>query len=365
MKSFLFATFLLLFVQASVADPVAKNVGKIPLLFTEQIFPVDESGAIVSPGDVSAQVAHLITKVGELLEKYGSGWEKAARIHLCVTSSEVEKEARMVTDVVFRDTPMTWVVSKLPKEGAVIAIDVVAATEFGEKGGPGVKVLPAGARIFISGQASRLKGMEPATRGTMEQLQGTLEQFGRALSDAAQIKSFLGPMDDIEAARAAIESFFPEGETPPLVFVEWESSLPIEIELVAAGGRAVPGNKPMDFITPEGMTASPVFCRVVRVNYGDLVFISGLNGDDIYKPNEQVDVIFQDLEKLVGKHKSDLRHLVKATYYVSENDVSTGLNKLRPDYYDPARPPAASKAMVAGCGDGSTITIDMIAVAGE
>jgi enamine deaminase RidA (YjgF/YER057c/UK114 family) len=121
----------------------------------------------------------------------------------------------------------------------------------------------------------------------------------------------------------------------------------------------------MDFITPEGMTDSPVFCRVVRVNYGDLVFISGLNGDDIYKPNEQVNVIFQDLKKLVGKHKSDLRHLVKATYYVSENDVSTGLNKLRPDYYDPARPPAASKAMVAGCGDGSTITIDMIAVAGE
>jgi hypothetical protein len=97
-----------------------------------------------------AQVAHLITKVGELLEKYGSGWEKAARIHLCVTSSEVEKEARMVTDVVFRDTPMTWVVSKLPKEGAVIAIDVVAATEFGEKGGPGVKVLPAGCPEFLS-----------------------------------------------------------------------------------------------------------------------------------------------------------------------------------------------------------------------
>jgi enamine deaminase RidA (YjgF/YER057c/UK114 family) len=161
------------------------------------------------------------------------------------------------------------------------------------------------------------------------------------------------------------KAFFPEGETPPLVFVEWESSLPIEIELVAAGGRAVPGNKPMDFITPEGMTASPVFCRVVRVNYGDLVFVSGLNGDDICKPNEQVNVIFQDLKKLVGEHRSDLRHLVKATYYVSENDVSTELNKLRPDYYDPARPPAASKAMVAGCGDGSTITIDMIAVAEE
>ena len=127
----------------------------------------------------------------------------------------------------------------------------------------------------------------------------------------------------------------------------------------------MPGSKPMDFITPEGMTASPVFCRVVRVNYGDLVFVSGIDGDGAREPSEQVNALFQNLKKLVGEQKSDLRHLAKATYYVSENDVSTELNKLRPDYYDPARPPAASKAMVAGCGSGGTITIDMIAVAGE
>lgn len=365
MKSLLLFLGSLCLTAVAYAEPVAKNAGNVPLLFTEQVLPVDDSGAVVSPGDAVGQITHLITIVGELLETHQSGWEKAARIHLCVTSPEVEKEVRAVTEAIFRDVPLTWVVSKLPKPGALVAVDVVATTEFGEKGGPRAKVLPAGVRIFVSGQASSLKGMEAATRGTMEQLQNTMEQLGRSLSDSAQIKSFLGPMDDADIAREVIAEFFPEGETPPLVFVEWKSSRPIEIELVASGGRSRPGSEPMEFITPAGMTASPVYCRVVRVNFGKLIFVSGLNGDDIYKPNGQVNVLFGQLKELVEAHKSDLRHLVKGTYYVSESDVSTEFNKVRPDYYDPARPPAASKAMVAGCGDGSTITIDMIAVVGE
>jgi hypothetical protein len=60
---------------------------------------------------------------------------------------------------------------------------------------------------------------------------------------------------------------------------------------------------------------------------------------------------------------SDLKHLVKATYYVSGDAVSLGLNQLRPRYYDPLRPPAASKAIVPGVGYSSrTLTMDMIAV---
>ena len=59
----------------------------------------------------------------------------------------------------------------------------------------------------------------------------------------------------------------------------------------------------------------------------------------------------------------DFRHLVKATYYVSDDPASRALNELRPRHYDPARPPAASKAMVAGVGaPGRAITLDMIAV---
>jgi hypothetical protein len=48
---------------------------------------------------------------------------------------------------------------------------------------------------------------------------------------------------------------------------------------------------------------------------------------------------------------------------VSGEAVSLGLNQQRPRYYDPARPPAASKALVIGVSAGKrTLSMDMIAV---
>jgi hypothetical protein len=73
--------------------------------------------------------------------------------------------------------------------------------------------------------------------------------------------------------------------------------------------------------------------------------------------------LFSITERLTAAAGSDLKHLVKATYYVTDNDVSTWHNKLRPSYYAPERPPAASKAMVLGTGrEKRTITWDLIAV---
>ena len=58
-----------------------------------------------------------------------------------------------------------------------------------------------------------------------------------------------------------------------------------------------------------------------------------------------------------------MRHLVKATYYVSDNDAARWVDRTRPRVFDPVRPPAASKLMVHGVGHPRrTMTVDMIAV---
>jgi hypothetical protein len=58
-----------------------------------------------------------------------------------------------------------------------------------------------------------------------------------------------------------------------------------------------------------------------------------------------------------------MRHLVKATYYVSDNDAARWIDRTRPKRFDPVRPPAASKLMVHGVGHPHrTMTVDMIAV---
>jgi enamine deaminase RidA (YjgF/YER057c/UK114 family) len=109
------------------------------------------------------------------------------------------------------------------------------------------------------------------------------------------------------------------------------------------------------------MTASPIYSRVSRINDGRRIYASGLYGAG-EDGAAQVKDIFAQLDDVLKKSGSDFHHLAKATYYVSTDDASKKLNELRPSYYDPKRPPAASKASVVGVGvKDRGITIDMIA----
>jgi enamine deaminase RidA (YjgF/YER057c/UK114 family) len=117
------------------------------------------------------------------------------------------------------------------------------------------------------------------------------------------------------------------------------------------------------YLTPPGTTSTKVYSRIARVNHGKLIYISNLYG---HSPEAagQVREIFNSLGEVLSESGSDFEHLVKATYYVSDDDASNRLNDLRPKFYNPQRPPAASKAKVNSVGQaGKTVTMDMIAVA--
>ena len=53
----------------------------------------------------------------------------------------------------------------------------------------------------------------------------------------------------------------------------------------------------------------------------------------------QVEAIFEKLSSLLAEAGSDLGHLVKAMYYVTDEPTTTALGQLRARYYDPKRPP--------------------------
>jgi enamine deaminase RidA (YjgF/YER057c/UK114 family) len=181
-----------------------------------------------------------------------------------------------------------------------------------------------------------------------------------------QLRAFLSPLSGAASVKQEMAKFYEGTLVPPLSLVEWESSLPIEIELLAmvpAGQGRVNERDAVAYVTPPGMSASPVFSRVARVRGDRTVYISGLYAHDVRDAEVQVRDVFDQLGHVLNDTGSDFRHLVKATYYVSDADASAKLNAVRPDFYDPARPPAASKAMVRGVGRaGRTMTLDMIAV---
>jgi enamine deaminase RidA (YjgF/YER057c/UK114 family) len=221
--------------------------------------------------------------------------------------------------------------------------------------------------VYISGQAAK-GGLAEATQGTLKQLHETLESLGLNKKNIIQIKSFLSPMSSLSLVEKEFSEFFKGDAMPPLVFVDWISNDPvIEIELIASSpATPVTAGAQIEYITPPGMSPSPVYSKVTRLNYGKKVYLSTIYGQKSSDSNAELTGIFNSMRAVLALGGSDFTHLLKATYYISNDQYSKSLADLRPKYYDPSRPPAASKAMVKGVGlDGAGISIDMIGTVGK
>jgi len=263
---------------------------------------------------------------------------------------------------------LTLIHSGLPG-GAMVAADAIIAAPAG--GGsetlsitPDSATLPAHRDILqVSGRAARSGTLEEATRETMAQLLRVIAEAGSGPSDVVQVKTFLQPMEQWEHAKKAIEEAFGEHPVPPIVIVEWTSSLPTEIEMIAATPNRAETTETVTFFTPEGDKPSPVFSRVARVHADQVIFVSGIPTASNETAFEETKRVFARLHDVTTSAGSDLRHLAKATYYVSDDQFSKQLNEVRPHVYDPERPPAASKVEVSSTGNGaSKMVMDFIAV---
>ena len=352
----------------------------VALIHSSQILPIDDQGRVV-PDD--QQIETVLNRLDAALQHAGSGLNRVVKLHVALAKAEWHPKVReaFAKRIPDRDGP-AWnvVVGELARPGALVAIDAVATTDAkpapgrvertvvpglpGQSPGATLAVLPAGARVNISGQAETDDDLATATRKTLESLDDSLKHIGLGKEHVVQVKAFFLPMKSAEIVEQEVARFFGDATAPPLVMVDWKSSpsQPIEIELIASAPEPG-GAEAVEYLSTPWLKPSPVFSRIVRVNHGDLAYVSGLVGPEGASGVGQVEAIFADLNAILAEAGSDLRHLAKATYYVSDDDASQALNTLRPRYYDPARPPAASKAVVPGVGHiGRSVSVDMIAV---
>jgi enamine deaminase RidA (YjgF/YER057c/UK114 family) len=146
----------------------------------------------------------------------------------------------------------------------------------------------------------------------------TLEFVGATPADVVQAKCFVTPIESADDVKAAFEKVF--HRDLPIVMVEWKSNLPIEIELIA---QAPPREDApaIEYLTPSGATPSPLFARISRLSgASDIIYTAGIFSAQPGSGEEQVKSIFEQLTKTLDATGSDLRHLAKATYYVSDDD---------------------------------------------
>lgn len=369
--------------DSKTGTSAAVIVGDQPLVHTTQVLP-PVSGSPDFEADPNTQVRQVLNRLDRLLRTAGSGLDRTVKLNVYVAEKKIIAIVQNELARTFGDEhkpAVALIVSTLPNSNALVAVDAVATTtvdpgravrisrlsknEVADAADHVVSIVPAGSRIYVSGQAAQSESLAEATRSTLEQLHETLKFLGRRPDDILQVKCFLQPMAQADVVQTEIRRFLGTRMVPPISLVEWQSgsTVPIEIELVAFGGSNRTGPV-VEYLTPPGMKASPVFSRVARINHSKSIYVSGLYPAEVSNETiPEVEQLFTSLQRILKTSNSDLRHLVKATYYVSADHTSKSLNELRPKYFDPARPPAASKAKVADVGQlGAGITLDMIAV---
>ncbi len=305
----------------------------------------------------------------------GTSLDHVARLHVYVADASVAASIdRLLAERFAGPTPaVTLVESRMPHAGVLVAMDAVAATMRPQPsgtparllveglapagGGAHVAVQPEGAFVIVSGRAAPGE-FEAAVRATLDQLRGDLQAVGLGFGHVVQVKSFLSDMTRMDRLQQLVAGAF-EGVAPPQVVTEWrDGSLPVEIELVATAPGASGGGERLTFVEPIASRYS----RVARVFAGRPIFVSGLTGTSD-APAAQVREVFAQLARVLATAGSDMRHIAKATYYVSDKSADQEINVIRPSIYDAARPPAASKISVPGTGRaGRGTVIDVIAV---
>lgn len=362
-------------------------VSNSALIHTAQLLP----GLETKNSGLIPQLESTLKSLERVLKQGESSLSNCVKLNLYAASDQDAMEAESHLPKLLPQgvcPAISIVTTPLPQTGMRIAVDAVATVpdtasiskvrRFSSLelatpsagtavtvGKSSAAILPMGSRVYISGQAEAGDGtLKDATIKTMQSLQKTLEHLGLRSTDVVQLKAFLRPMSEAAVAIEAMATAFPESSPPPMVLVEWESaSAPIEIELIAASPSTKEAPS-IEFLTPPWMKPSPVFARVTRLNHPTTIYISGLYGSTA-DPNgtDEIREVFREVERIAKSGGSDLQHLAKATYYVSTDEVSKNLNTVRPEFYHPDRPPAASKAKVSGTGrKGRSMTLDLIAV---
>lgn len=351
-----------------------------PLVHTRQLLPLDGAGQLVGEGVIDRQVEQVLDNLEAVLTAAGSGLKQLVRLNVyALAPATVDRVRELLAkrlDPSVRPA-LTAVLTPLPHRDARVAVDAVAVaadqgaavalqrceTVARDQSCADAAVLPPGGVAYLSGMPAEGGLSQSAVDKSMSNLAKMLGQLKLTPADVVQVKVFLRPATAAADVRRELQKYFPGQSTPPLVFVEWLAQPPVEIELIAHWPGVGEPRQGVRYYNPPELGLSPTFSRVALVDSPRQIYVSSLFARTASRGDDQARDVFAQLETVLGEAGSDLRHLVKATYYVSDDDAARGIDRARYRLFDPQRPPATSKLMTHGVGQaGRTLTLDMIAV---
>lgn len=353
----------------------------LPLVHTRQLMPVDREGKMVGAGSVEKQVEQVLNNLQTVLSDSGSSLGQLVRLNVyAIDPSTVdrvrEQLARRLEPSV--RPAITAVLTPMPHRDALVAVDAVAVAAekgktvalerceavAGDNDCADAAVLPRGGVAYLSGVPAEPGLTKSAVDKSMSGLCKTLETFKLTPAHVVRLKVFLRPVSAADEVRRELKKYFPGQIMPPVVFVEWLGTPPVEIELIAQLPLTGEPTPKVQYYNRSEVRPSQLFSHVTLVRTERQIYISSLFVKKATgRRLEEALAVFDHLEAILAAAGSDLRHMVKGTYYVTDTGSASGMDRVRLWRYDQASAPAASKCMVHGVGKAKrTMTLDMIAV---
>jgi len=340
------------------------RVADAPLLFTPQVFSADPQA------EARADTLGALAALERVLVAGGSDFTRVVRLHAYVAREEAVAIVEAVVAARFAAAlpAFTLVRTPLTAPRAIVAFEAVAVTDDAASTAAvarwGAAILPAGGKIFISGQAEKGTDLASAVSLTMAGLHRSVAHLGLKKTDIVQVRAFITPFADHLAARRAVLASVEGAEAPPLSLVEWVSDLYAEIEIVVSARALANFREPITYDWFPWLTKSPRYCHIATVAAGTpLVFISAITSASERGPREQMKLIFEGLGSALFEAGSSYRNLAKATYYLADPAARSVLGDIRGVYFDPMRPPAASALGVKSLGHaGRAASVEIVAV---
>ncbi|MEA1950679.1 MAG: RidA family protein, partial [Planctomycetota bacterium] len=300
----------------------------LPLVHTRQLLPLDAEGNPVGKDSIDKQIEQVLDNLEAVLKDSRSGLDKLVRLNVYALATPTVDRVREL--LVKRLDPLvrpvfTSVLTPLPHRDALVALDAVAVAS--DNGGKAVElnrceavagkknyadaaVLPPGGVAYLSGQPEDGTVTELAVDRSMEQLMKTMSLLKLSPEHVVHIKVFLRPMTSAEGVLAELKKFFPGRSTPPVVFVEWLASVPVEIEMVAQLPSMDKSADNVEFYTPPEVRPSTVFSKAALVNTDRQIYISGQYARVSSRGEPQAIHVFGQLQEILEKTGSDMRHMV-------------------------------------------------------
>ncbi|GAA1481128.1 RidA family protein [Gordonia sinesedis] len=112
--------------------PYSATVSAGPLLFTAGISPLDDDGAVVSPGDVVAQTRRCLVNLRTVLDEQGASFADVAKLTVYV-AEHLQADLVVAWETVVAEcggtvpAAMMMGVTVLAYDGQVVEVDAVAA----------------------------------------------------------------------------------------------------------------------------------------------------------------------------------------------------------------------------------------------